>query len=109
MATFGGLTFIGTAIGTIYQIVIALCVTGITEEAFLTLAIVVVSFILGAVTLNYALVSKSYLTILRRVGLVVIGIIALFTWSGLYLGPALAIVASMSPSITIEKISDNKQ
>ena len=97
LATFAGLAFLGTAAGTIYQIVFAFTHTGITVEAFITLAIVTVSIILGLITLRYALRRKPNLTIWRRLGLLVIALVALFAWSGLYLGPGLLIVAALVP------------
>jgi len=98
LAAFGGLAFIGTAVGTTYQMLLALNYTGFTVEAVITMLIAVVSIVLGVLTLRYALRSKPNLTIWRRVGLVVIGLVALFAWSGLYLGPALLIAAALVPS-----------
>jgi hypothetical protein len=97
LATFGGLAFLGTAAGTIYQILFAFTRTGITVEAFITLALVILSLALGVLTLRYALRSKPKLTIWRRVGLLVIALVALFAWSGLYVGPSLLIAASLVP------------
>jgi len=97
LAAFGGLAFISTAVGTTYQILLAFNYTGITVEAFITLVIVIVSIILGVLTLRFALRSKPNLTIWRRVGLVVIGLVALFAWSGFYLGTALLIAAALLP------------
>ncbi|MFC1894137.1 hypothetical protein ACFLYR_09045 [Chloroflexota bacterium] len=99
-AAFGGLAFIGTAMGTTYQILLAFNYTGITAEAVITLLIVIVSIILGLLTLRFALRSKPKLTIWRRVGLVAIGMIALFTWSGLYMGPVLLIASALVPPFT---------
>ncbi len=100
LAAFGGLAFIGTAVGTIYQILLAFTHTGISAEAVITLFIVIISIILGLLTLRYALRSKPKLTIWRRVGLATIGIVALFTWSGLYIGPALLIASALVPPYT---------
>jgi FtsH-binding integral membrane protein len=97
LATFGGLAFLGTAAGTIYQIVFTFTRTGIAVEALITLAIVIVSIILALFALRYALRGKPKLTIWRRVGLLVIAIVALFAWSGLYLGPSLLIAAAIVP------------
>jgi len=97
LATFGGFSLLGTAAGTIYQILFAFTRTGTTVEALITLAIVIVSVILGLLTLRYALRSKPNLTILRRVGLIVMALVALFAWSGLYLGPSLLIAAALVP------------
>ena len=100
LAMFGGLAFIGTAMGTIYQILLAFTYTGISTEAVITLFIVIMSIILGLLTLRYALRSKPKLTIWRRVGLVAIGMVALFTWSGLYIGPALLTASALVPTYT---------
>jgi hypothetical protein len=97
LATFGGLAFLGTAAGTIYQIVFSFSRTGITVEALITLVIVILSIVLGVLTLRYALRSKPKLTIWRRVGLLVIALIALFAWSGFYIGPSLLIAAAIVP------------
>ncbi|MFC1893691.1 hypothetical protein ACFLYR_06680 [Chloroflexota bacterium] len=104
-AAFGGLALIGTAMGTIYQILLSFTYTGITAEAIITLLIVIVSVILGLLTLRFALRSKPKLTIWRRVGLVAIGMVALFTWSGLYIGPALLIASALVPPYTKKKVS----
>ena len=101
LATFGGLAFLGTAAGTIYQIVFAFSRTGITVEALITLGIVILSIVLGVLTLRYVLRNKPELTIWRRVGLLVIAIVALFAWSGFYMGPSLLIAAAIvQPYIT---------
>ncbi len=97
LATFGGLAFLGTAAGISYQIVLTFTRTGIAVEALITLVIVSLSIVLGVITLRYALREKPELTIWRRVGLLVIALVALFAWSGLYLGPSLLIAASLVP------------
>jgi len=97
LAAFAGLAFIGTGAGTIYQMLLAFNYTGFTIEAVVTMLIAAVSATLGVLTLWYALRSKPILTLRRRVGLVVIGLVALFVWSGLYLGSALLIAAALVP------------
>ncbi|MFC2042455.1 hypothetical protein ACFLTV_03080 [Chloroflexota bacterium] len=97
LAAFGGLAFIGTALGTTYQILLAFNYTGIKAEAVITLLIVIVSIILGTLALRFALRSKPKLTTWRRVGLLVIGLVALFVWSGMYVGPALLIASALVP------------
>jgi len=108
LAMFGGLAFLGTAAGTIYQILLAFTRTGITFEAFITLVIVIASVILGVLTLRYALRAKTNLTLWRRVGLLVIALVALFAWSGLYLGPGLLIAAAIVPPYITHKMRSLK-
>lgn len=103
LAAFAGLMFLGTAASIIYQMLLALSVTGVSGEAVFTLLFVAISTLLGVITLLYAVRSKPALTPWRRVALFAVGVIALFAWSGLYLGPALAILAAVVPPYAIKK------
>jgi hypothetical protein len=78
-------------------------VTGFHGQAMITLIFFVFSVILGVVTLLYAVRDKPMLTTRRRIGLVITGLIALFMWSGLYVGTALAIAAALVPSYSVKK------
>jgi hypothetical protein len=98
LALFAGLAFLGSGASIAYQMVLTFTVTGVHTEALITLIFVVLSFILGAVTLRYAVREKPTLTPWRRTGLILTGLIALFVWSGLYIGPALVIAAALIPS-----------
>ena len=97
LAAFAGLAFIGTGAGIIYQMVLALNYTGFTAEAVVTMLIAAVSAALAILTLWYALRSKPILTLRRRVMLIITGLVALFAWSGMYLGPALLFAAALVP------------
>jgi len=103
LAAFAGLAFLGSAASIIYQMLLALSVTGVTGEAAFTLVFVAISLVLGVLTLMYAVREKPSLTPWRRAVLIVIGVVALFTWSGLYLGPALAISAGLVPPYEAKK------
>jgi len=104
LAAFAGLAFLGSAVSTIYQVLLAFNVTGATGEALITLILIIISIILAVFTFMYAIRSKPTLTLWRRVVLIVIGIIALFLWSGLYIGPALVISAALVPPYAAKKI-----
>ena len=104
LAAFAGLAFLGSAVSTIYQVLLAFNVTGVTGEALITLILIIISIILAVFTFMYAIRSKPTLTLWRRVVLIVIGIIALFLWSGLYIGPALVISAALVPPYAAKKI-----
>ena len=103
LALFAGLAFLGSGISILYQMFLTFGVTGFHGEAFITLIFFVFSAILGVITLVYAVRNKLVLTTRRRIGLIITGLIALFLWSGLYLGTALAIVAALVPSYSIRK------
>ena len=95
LAAFAGLAFLGTAANTINQMLLAFIATGITGEAIITLVIVIISIILALFTFMYTVRGMPALTLWRRLVLIAIGVVALFTWSGLYLGPALVISAAL--------------
>jgi len=103
LAAFAGLAFLGTTAGMIYQTFLALNATGYTTAVFITLIFVIIGIILGVLTLMYALREKPALTVGRRVSLVVIGLFALVSWSGLYIGTVLAIIAAVMPSYSALK------
>jgi hypothetical protein len=103
LAAFAGLAFLGTAAGIVYQMLLTLSITGFTIEAVFTLIFVIIGIVLGVLTLMYAVREKPTLTAGRRVGLIIIGIIALVGWAGLYLGTALAILAALVPSYAATK------
>ena len=97
LASFAGLAFLGSGVSILYQMFLTFSVTGLSGQAMITLILFVLSVILAVVTLLYALRDKPILTTRRRIGLVITGLIALFLWSGLYLGTALAIAAALVP------------
>lgn len=102
LATFGGLLFIGTAAGTFYQIVLAISHTIMTPEILVSLVLVGLSILLGVLALRYGLRSNSILNRGKRVTLIIIGLAALFVWSGFYIGPALLIVAALGKNSIVE-------
>ena len=103
LASFAGLAFLGSGVSILYQMFLAFSVAGFHGEGMITLIFFVFSAILGVVTLLYAVRDKPVLTTRRRIGLVITGLIALFMWSGLYLGTALAIAAVLVPSHSVRK------
>jgi len=103
LALFAGLAFLGSAVSILYQMFLTFSVTGFHGEAIITLILFVLSVILGVVTLLYAVRDKPILNTWRRIGLIFTGLIALFVWSGLYLGPTLAIISALVPPYSIRK------
>jgi hypothetical protein len=103
LASFAGLAFLGSGVSILYQMFLTFSITGLDGQAMITLVFFVFSVILGVVTLLYAVRDKPILTTRRRIGLVITGLIALFVWSGLYLGTALAIAAALVPSHSVRK------
>ena len=106
LAAFAGLMFLGSALSIIYQMFLAFSITGVSGEAVFTLVFITISIVLGIIALLYAVRHKPTLTPWRRVALIAVGGIALFLWSGLYLGPALAVLAALVPPYATKKRND---
>jgi hypothetical protein len=98
LAAVAGFSFIGTAASTFMQLAIDATVVNVGVEALLTFIFAVIPLSLGVLTVRLALQNKP-ITLRHRVYLVVLGVAALFIWSGYIVGPALAIAASVMPSV----------
>jgi hypothetical protein len=98
LAAFAGLFFIGTALNAVAKMLWSFAAARITEEALITLLVVAVPTLLGTLALIYATRGGTLLTCWIRILLISIGIVGLFSWCGLYFGPAMAIAAgSVAP------------
>jgi len=93
-----GLLFLSTGVTVITQMVRAVTETAVTPEVGITLTLALIPLVLGIVTLALSLKDGRRITVRRRVSLAVIGVLALFTWSGFLVGPALALVSSVFPA-----------
>ncbi len=97
LAAFAGLTFSGTTVGIIYQVILAMIVTGFTLEVVFTFIFIVIGVVLSILTLLYAVREKPALTLGRRIGLFIIGVFALIGWAGIILGTVLVMLAAVVP------------
>ena len=97
IAAFGGLAFIGYAGIDVYQMLLALSKTGWDPGAIVSILFAILPLVLGAIGLRYALRQKARITIYHRFGLVIIGVVGLMLWTGLYIGPALMILVAILP------------
>jgi hypothetical protein len=93
-----GITFIGTAATTLFQMLAAATQVALGAEAILTVIFVIIPFVLGLLTLRVALKNIDKATVKKRVYFVILGVAALFAWAGLIVGPVLAIAASLMPT-----------
>jgi hypothetical protein len=94
-AAFAGAFFLSSAINVMYQIFLALSVTGFTNEAFITLMFAIISITFSIIIFLYALRGKSAKTHKWTILLFVIGVAGLFTWSGLYFGTILLFISAI--------------
>lgn len=95
------LLFLGTGAMTIFQMILALTKTSLVPEAGITIVFALMPILLGIGALRVVLKSGSKVDIRKRAYLVIIGILALFAWAGLLVGPALAVIASVLPAGTV--------
>ena len=100
VAALAGLLFLGSGASKFYQMLFTLTQTPVTPQITVTLVLALVSIILGLLTLRIALVSGGALTVKTRVSFFILGLVALFAWAGLLVGPALVVISSLLPSRT---------
>ena len=101
LGTLAGLIFIGTGAYTLAQMLLAISRSSVESEAIITLVLVLVPIILGILALRVALRRREHTGIGPRAAIAILGIIALFAWTGLYVGPALALLASIMPALSV--------
>jgi hypothetical protein len=97
LGVIAGLTFIGTAATTLYQMLAAATRVALGADALVTLIFVIVPLAIGLVTLWLSLKDSNKASVKKRVYFVILGFAALFMWAGLIIGPILAILASVMP------------
>jgi hypothetical protein len=96
--TLAGLIFIGTGAYNLAQMLIAISRSSFESQAFITLIFVLVPVVLGILALRVALRRREVTGVGPRVAISVLAMIALLAWTGLYVGPALALLASIMPA-----------
>ncbi|MGZ8879589.1 MAG: hypothetical protein ACXW1N_04615 [Halobacteriota archaeon] len=98
LGTLAGLIFIGTGAYTLVQMLLAISRSSVEPEALITLIFVLVPVILGILALRVVLQRREQTGIWPRVAIAILGLMAIFTWTGIYVGPALALLASIMPA-----------
>jgi len=95
----GSLLFLGTCSSVLTQIVFNLTRAAFTEEVYISFAIAFVSAILGVASLRF---SSGEAGLVQRIGLAVMGTLALLAGSGMIVGALLVMAASVLPSLPRE-------
>ena len=101
--SLAGLIFLGTGAMAFTQMAIALTAAPAGAELIVTVMFAIFPIILGIVTLLAALRPERRTIIRTRIYLVILGILALFAWTGLIVGPVMAFVASVLPIKMIQE------
>ena len=98
--TLAGLLFVGTGAMILFQMSLTLTQTPVAPEIGITLVLALIPVLVGIGVLRLILRSGGEVNIRKRVYLAILGLIALFAWAGLIVGPVLAMVASVLPTRT---------
>ncbi len=98
MGVFAGLLFFGSGASVLFQLALKLTQTAASFEVVVTIVFALLPIILGAVALRLCLGAEEKVDLRKRIYLAIVGIVALFAWAGLLIGPALALIASFLPS-----------
>jgi hypothetical protein len=96
-ALVSGLLFLSTASNTIIQTLISISQAGLVAEVLVTAIFIISPLLLSWFMIRIAIV-QDVLIRRRRIEMFIIGLIGLFVWGGLIVGPILAMVGSVLPS-----------
>ncbi len=97
LGALAGLFMLGSAASVLYQMSVALSRAPANAGIALTVILAALPALLGLGALRLSL-KKSRLSKVRRAITVLIGIAALFAWSGLIIGPVLALASAFMPA-----------
>lgn len=95
LAIGAGLLYLGTGLMLLLQIAVALEKTGLVPAAVLPLVYVLIAAILGTLAIRTGLARNGRPSRGGGFLMAVIGLLGLFTWAGLLLGPVLALAAGV--------------
>lgn len=98
LGAVAGVTFIGTAATTLYQMLAAVTKVSVGAEAIITLVFALIPLALGLAALRLSIKNSRGASVKKRVYYLILGFGALFIWAGLIIGPMLAIAASIMPT-----------
>jgi len=98
LGAIAGLTFMGTAATTLYQMLAAATRVAVGAEALITLIFAIVPLAIGLVTLRLSIKDSNKASVKKRIYYIILGFAALFIWAGLIIGPILAILATVMPT-----------
>jgi hypothetical protein len=102
MGSFSAFLYIGSSAMTLIQMMIAIYAAGIANEVVITIFKAIIPLITGLALLHTSGAdSGEKISFERRLRMLVLGLVGMFVWAGLLLGPILAILAAVSPSYKI--------
>jgi hypothetical protein len=93
-----GLLYLGSGAMMFTQMILALAATGPDFSAVLTVVFTLLPILLGVAILRLTIKDPKSLTKRVRTFIAILGLLGLFTWAGLLVGPALALLTSILPA-----------
>jgi hypothetical protein len=103
IASVAAFCYLGSGAMMLMQIVIALGHTDLPSSVIITVLLALLPIIAGIAMLYVSMKAMNGGEMKARVTMAILGIVGLFIWAGLLIGPVLAILASFLPSGTKEK------
>jgi hypothetical protein len=98
-----GLFYVGSGFMLLMQMLFALYGALFNALVLLTLIFITLPLVLGYFLLKQTIRSERSLSKRERIVFLVLGLVGLFTWSGLLIGPSLALVAGILPNKFFKK------
>jgi hypothetical protein len=93
-----GLLYMGSGAMMFTQMIWALAATGPDFSAVLTIVFTLLPILLGVAILRLTIKDSKNVTKRVRAFIAILGLLGLFTWAGLLIGPALALLTSILPA-----------
>ena len=94
---FGGLLFVGSGFMTLMQMMVALNSAESTSSAIITFVFIAIPMLLGLQIMRSAYKINKNSTLKDRATFAILGLVGLFIWAGILLGPIFVFVASIVP------------
>jgi hypothetical protein len=99
IGTMGGLLFLGSSFSFFSQMTLALLTAPYNWTVIVSILFIAAPLILGVAVIRIVHTEGWESQRSKKLTLIVLGIIALFVWAGLYLGPILVMVAGLAPML----------
>ncbi len=96
IGVFAGLLYLGSGFMTLTQMILALTTAAADLSAVLTAVLIIIPILL-AIAIFRLTINRKQITYRSRVFVAIIGVLGLFAWAGLIIGPALALLTSLLP------------
>ncbi len=90
-----GLLFIGSGVLILFQMIYSIMQTTFGSEVVITLVFALIPIALGLATILLSLRDPEKLSAKKQISFIILGVVALFMWAGLFLGPTLAIITGI--------------